>query len=94
MKASRKYRQENKKKDQKSRARKKDIQKDRNPLREYAKYSSIGFQMLVIILLSVYGGIKLDEWVKSLEFPLFSLLGAIIGVALGIYYAIKDFIKF
>jgi hypothetical protein len=50
--------------------------------------------MLVIILLSVYAGMKLDEWVNSLEFPLFTLLGAIVGVTLGIYYAIKDFIKF
>lgn len=73
---------------------KRENKKDTNPLREYAKYSALGFQMLVIILLAVFGGMKLDEWVSGIHFPLFTLLGAILGVALGIYYAIKDFIKF
>ena len=50
--------------------------------------------MLVIILLAVFGGMKLDDWVTGIDFPLFTLLGAVVGVALGIYYAIKDFIKF
>ncbi len=50
--------------------------------------------MLVIILLAVFGGMKLDEWVTDIDFPLFALLGAIIGVALSLYYAVKDFIKF
>jgi len=50
--------------------------------------------MLVIILLFVFGGMKLDEWVEAISFPLFTLLGAIIGVVLGIYYAIRDFTKF
>lgn len=50
--------------------------------------------MLIIILLGVYGGMKLDEWVMGLDFPLFTLVGAILGVVLGVYYAIKDFIKF
>jgi hypothetical protein len=49
--------------------------------------------MLVIILLFVFGGMKLDEWVKGVSFPLFTLLGAIIGVVLGIYYAIRDVTK-
>jgi len=50
--------------------------------------------MLVIILLFVFGGMKLDDWVGGLSFPLFTLLGAIIGVVLGIYYAVRDFTKF
>ena len=50
--------------------------------------------MLFIILLGVWGGMKLDDWAEGMDFPLFTLLGAIVGVALGIYYAIKDFIKF
>lgn len=66
----------------------------KSSLREYAKYSTIAFQMLVIILLGVYGGMKLDEWVNGMDFPLFTLIGALVGVSLGIYYAIKDFIKF
>ena len=73
---------------------KRETRKDSNPLREYAQYSALGFQMMVIILLGLYGGMKLDEWVSGINFPLFTLLGVILGVVLGIYYAIKDFIKF
>jgi hypothetical protein len=49
--------------------------------------------MFVIIGAFVYGGIKLDEWAGGISFPLFGLLGAVIGVALSIYYAIRDFTK-
>jgi len=50
--------------------------------------------MLVIILLCVFAGIKLDDWVHAIEFPLFTLILSLVGVVLGIYYAIKDFIRF
>lgn len=49
--------------------------------------------MLVIVLLAVFGGMKLDGWVGGIDFPLFTLLGAVLGVALGLYYAIRDFTK-
>jgi len=50
--------------------------------------------MLTIILLGVFGGMKLDEWVESIGFPLFTLVLSIGGVVLAIYFAIKDFIHF
>ncbi|MFO8128308.1 MAG: AtpZ/AtpI family protein [Bacteroidales bacterium] len=65
----------------------------KNHLKNYGKYSSIALQMLVIILLGVFGGYKLDEWINT-GFPVFTLLLSIISVALAIYVAIKDFIKF
>lgn len=68
--------------------------RDQNPLKTYAKYSSIGFQMLAIVLLAVFGGMKLDDWVEGIQFPLFTLLLSIFGIALAIYHAIKDFIRF
>ncbi|MDP4266564.1 MAG: AtpZ/AtpI family protein [Bacteroidota bacterium] len=61
-------------------------------LNNYAKYSSLGFQMLFIILAGVFGGLKIDEWL-SLKYPIFTVLLSIISVILSIYYAIKDFIK-
>jgi hypothetical protein len=48
--------------------------------------------MLVIILVGVWGGIKLDEWIK-MSFPLFTVLFSIISVILAIYYVTKDFLK-
>jgi len=50
--------------------------------------------MMVIILGAVFGGIKLDDWVTQMDFPLFTLLFSIIGIVLAIYIAIKDFIRF
>jgi len=48
--------------------------------------------MVVIILIGVLGGIKLDQIVK-LEFPLFTLIFSMLSVGLAIYYSIKDFLK-
>jgi hypothetical protein len=50
--------------------------------------------MLVIILVAVFGGMKLDEVITSMDFPLFTLVFSIAGVVLSIYFAIKDFIRF
>jgi len=48
-------------------------------------------QMLVIIGLGTWGGIKLDE-ITELS-PLFTVLLSLASVAIAIYHAIKDFIK-
>ena len=49
-------------------------------------------QMLAIILLGVFGGIKLDEWL-DLGFPVFTLVFTLLSVILAIYYVIKDLLK-
>lgn len=67
---------------------------NKSQLKQYAKYSHIGFQMVAIVVVAVLGGLKLDEWVSSLEFPLFTLVLSILGVVLAVYFAIKDFIRF
>ncbi len=59
---------------------------------EYAKYSSIAFQMMITIVLFALGGFQLDKWL-DLKFPVFAVLLSLAGVFIGIYYAIKDFIK-
>lgn len=64
----------------------------KSPLKSYAKYSSIALQMLVIIVLGAFGGVKLDEYL-DLQFPVFTLLFTVIAVVLAIYYSVKDFIK-
>lgn len=56
------------------------------------KYSGLAFQMIAVILIVLYGGIKLDE-VSNMEFPLFKFLGAIFGVVFALYFALKDFLK-
>ncbi|MBP6977446.1 MAG: AtpZ/AtpI family protein [Bacteroidales bacterium] len=58
----------------------------------FIRYSSISSQMLVIILVGIYGGVKLDKLIK-LDFPVFTVILSFVSVALAIYYAVKDFIK-
>lgn len=60
-------------------------------LSNYAKYSSLAFQMIAIILVGVFGGIQLDK-VVPMEFPLFTVFFTILSVILSMYYAIKDLI--
>ena len=64
----------------------------KNPLKSYARHSAIAFQMLIIILLGVYGGIKLDEHLE-LKFPVFTLIFTVLAVILAIYYTIKDALR-
>lgn len=63
-----------------------------NSLNDYAKYSSLSIQMIIIVLAGVFAGIKADKYL-GLKFPIFTLILSIISVCLAIYIAIKDFIK-
>lgn len=60
---------------------------------ELVKYSAIGFQMIAIIVVGILGGMKLDKWITSIEFPVFTMVLSISGVIYATYFAIKDFIK-
>jgi F0F1-type ATP synthase assembly protein I len=48
--------------------------------------------MLIIILAGVFGGIKMDEWLK-LRFPVFTVVFSILAVILAIYTVTRDLIK-
>jgi len=48
--------------------------------------------MIAIILVGVFGGIKLDQIVR-IEFPVFTVVLTIISVIFSMYYAIKDLLK-
>jgi hypothetical protein len=63
-----------------------------NHLKQYSKYSGIAIQMLVIILLGVFGGVKIDYWI-GWELPIFTVLLSISAVFLAIYIVTKDLIK-
>lgn len=58
-----------------------------NPLHNYAVYSNMGIEMAVIIAAGVFGGIKLDEWLKIS--PLFTILLSLFGVGIAMYVMIK-----
>jgi hypothetical protein len=71
---------------------KRDSSQGRSGLNDYFKYAGMGFQMLAVIGLFTWGGIKLDQR-TSLEKPLFTAFFSLLGVVIGIYTALKDFIR-
>ena len=66
--------------------------KEDNPLKTYYRYSGIAVQMVVIMLISVWGGMKLDE-LAGTETPIFTVILSLLGVAAAIYTSIKDLIR-
>lgn len=72
---------------------KRDLKKLRNKgLNDFAKYSGMAFQMFGIILLTTWGGIKLDKLAGN-ETPVFTIILSLLGVFAAIYTVVKDFIK-
>ncbi|NOR86436.1 MAG: hypothetical protein GQ527_02385 [Bacteroidales bacterium] len=67
-------------------------EKGKNKLKAYAKYSNMAFQMMAIILLGTFGGVKLDEFIPW-NFPIFTIILALISVSIAIYISIKDLLK-
>jgi len=61
-------------------------------LKDFARYSSLAFQMIGIILISVWGGVKLDK-LTGWQTPVFTIVLSLLGVFAAIYTAVKDFIK-
>jgi ATP synthase protein I len=69
---------------------KKILDKNQKGLNNYAKYSGVGFQMLIIILAGTFGGIKLDK-VLTTKFPIFTIVLSFLAVILAMYVVIKEF---
>ncbi len=61
-------------------------------IHDFARYSGIAFQMIGIILVTTWGGIKLDK-LTGTEKPVFTIILSLLGVFAAIYTAVKDFIK-
>ncbi len=68
------------------------IKNPKNKLNNYAKYSSLTFQMAIIIIAGVFGGLKADQYLNTK--PVFTIILSILSVVIAVYYAIKDLIKF
>lgn len=63
---------------------------DRKQERSWMKYSGMAVQMIVTILVFVFGGIYLDEWLGT--DPWLTVTLSLAGVAAGLYVSLKDFI--
>jgi len=74
-------------------SKKKNLRKFQNKgIQDFAKYSGIAFQMIGIILITVWGGVKLDK-LTGWNTPVFTIVLSLLGVFGAIYTVIRDFIK-
>lgn len=63
-------------------------QKPKEQLNTYARFSGIGFQMIAIIGLGVYVGIKLDENYPN-KYNLFTLICSLVAIGMALYFVIN-----
>jgi F0F1-type ATP synthase assembly protein I len=61
-------------------------------LQDFGKYSGLAFQMIAIIGVMTWSGVKLDK-VLGLSTPVFTIILSLLGVFAGIYVAVKGFIR-
>jgi len=63
-----------------------------NPLKFYARYSSLGIQMIVIILAGAFGGRELDNYLNR-EFPIFTVSLTILFTIGATIYGMRELFK-
>ena len=63
-----------------------------NYLKEYGKYSSLIFQMIVIAAVGVLGGIELDKWLKMSK-PIFTITLTILMTFGAIFHLFRTIMK-
>lgn len=64
-------------------------QKPKRSLNKYTRFSGVAFQMIVIIVLGTFAGIKLDEVFPNKN-QLFTIILSLLAVAISMYYVIKQ----
>jgi hypothetical protein len=62
------------------------------PANDYLRYSSMAFQMIAIMGVGIWLGIKIDHWLH-LHFPVFTTILAILSVFGAIAYFIRETLK-
>ena len=67
------------------------LQKPKKKLDDFIRYSSLAFEMIVIMGIGVFAGVKIDSWL-GLSFPVFTLGLMILSVIGAIYHAIRKFL--
>ena len=61
-------------------------------LKNFARYSGMAFQMLGIILVTTWGGVKLDK-LTGWKTPVFTVILSLFGVLAAMFVVIRDVTK-
>ncbi len=64
-------------------------QKSNSKINNYAKYSGIAFQMIAVIAIGCYGGVKLDEKFPN-KYSVFTIVCSLLSVGIATYIAIRQ----
>jgi len=67
--------------------------KQNNQLNSYARFSGIAFQMIAIIGLGTFGGIKLDEFYPN-DYQAYTLILSLSSIAIAIFVVIHRVTNF
>jgi hypothetical protein len=67
------------------------IQKPKRKVDDFIRYSSLAFEMIIIMGIGVFAGVKIDHWLE-LNFPAFTLGLMVLSVIGAIYHAIRKFL--
>ena len=66
-------------------------QKPKKKFDDFIRYSSLAFEMIAIMGIGVFAGVKIDQWL-GMSFPAFTLGSMILSVIGAIYYVIRRFL--
>lgn len=66
--------------------------KHKNKFDNFIRYSGLGFEMMAIIGIFTFAGLKIDQWMKN-EFKGFTLGLMIFSVIVAIVYGTKNLLK-
>jgi hypothetical protein len=67
------------------------LQKPKKQFDHFIRYSSLAFEMMVIMGAGAWLGVKLDQWL-NMSFPVFTLCLMILSVIGAIYHVIRKFL--
>ncbi|MGV6828346.1 MAG: AtpZ/AtpI family protein [Flavobacteriales bacterium] len=67
-------------------------QKHNNSIKSYAQYSGIAFQMIVIICLGTYAGIKLDQKFPN-KYSIGTLFLSFSSVVIAMYFVVRQVLR-
>jgi ATP synthase protein I len=60
---------------------------------DFLKYSAMGLQMVAIMGVFIFAGHWLDDFLEFKKVPIFTLILSLVGVAVALWYFIRDFLK-
>jgi hypothetical protein len=66
-------------------------QKPKKKVDDFIRYSGLAFEMIAIMGIGVFAGVKIDRWL-GLSFPAFTLGLMVLSVVGAIYHAIRKFL--